>query len=507
MTRTQASHIGTIIAGYGLGVLLTLSCGGSDKAKASNDAGGADAGSGSDFPNIVVPDVRKEQIGDNVFDESRVQSYYLTLSDAEYAKLMDFSTLLKNQWEVNDDRYVEASVKVGDVELPSIALRFKGNYSIWGCVDFATKKRIERIEPFFGGIDVCQRFSLKLDFDRYVDRFRLDGLKKLNLHAMAADPSMLRERLGYSLFRDMDILAPRAVHARVFINGEYQGLFAVVEEVDGRFAAKRFPTTGDGNLFRDLWPSTTDASANTVMAALRTNEDPAIADVSDFLAFKNFVASSTKADFATKVAPYVDLDYLARYIVVDRGINNFDGALAFYFGAGWGPNSGNHFWYDVGAGRFALIPWDFDKTFWYPEPNYWSDNAPNGKNIVPNWNVISNSCDGHTVYFDAVTVANGVRTEGSYGVREMDCDPFLKLLRGAIYDRQKAIADAFIAGPFSEQSVATKLDVWRAQIADAVSEDQKVDSAKWQSAVDDLQAKLPNLQENLSLMMSGLINE
>jgi hypothetical protein len=244
------------------------------------------------------------------------------------------------------------------------------------------------------------------------------------------------------------------------------------------------------------------------MAALRTTEAPAIADVSDFLAFKNAVASSTETDFATKVAPYVDLDYLARYIVVDRGINNFDGALAFYFGDGWEPNSsGNQFWYDVGAGRFALIPWDFDKTFWYPEPNYWSDSAPNGKNTVPNWNVITNSCNGHTGYFDSVTVTNGVRTEGSYGVREMDCDPFLKLLRGAIYDRQKAIADAFIAGPFSAQSVAAKLDAWRAPIADAVSEDPMVDSAKWQSAVEDLQASLPNFQRNLSLMMSGLINE
>jgi hypothetical protein len=509
MTKLRATRVGATLCGCGLGLLLTLSCGDADKSSVLSGTGGTGdaAASDSDFPEIVIPDVARERIGDNVFDESRVQSYYLTVSDKEYAKLMDFSTLLANPWEVNDDRYVEASVSLGDVELPSIAVRFKGNYSIWGCIDFATKKRIERIEPFYGNIDVCQRFSLKLDFDRYVDRFRLDGLKKLNLHAMAADPSKLRERLGYSLFREMDIPAPRAVHARVYMNGEYQGLFAAVEEIDGRFTANRFPSAGDGNLFRDLWPSTTDASVSTAKSALRTNQDPAVADVSDFLAFRNAVASATEADFAAKVAPFVDLDYLARYIVVDRGINNFDGIMSFNFGPGWGPYCGNHFWYDVGGGQFALIPWDFDKTFWYPEPNFWSDNAPNGKNVVPNWNVITSSCNGHTVDFDAVTVNNGVRTEGTFSIREIDCDPFLKLLRGAVYDRQKAIANAFIAGPFSEQSVATKLDTWRAQIAQAVGEDPMVDSTNWQGAVDDLQAKLPKFQSNLSLMMSGLITD
>ncbi len=493
--------IASFLLGVGLGSLLIVACGDSSGSNAQPngiyDAGVA--GSPSDAGDAVIPTVTKDKIGDNVFSEDEVKSYYLTFSDAEYAKLMDMSTLLLDQWTVNEDRYVEASLRIGETNLASIGVRFKGQFSIWGCVDDATGKRRVRVEPYFGNIDVCQRFSMKLDFDRYDEGSRLDGLKKLNLHAMSADLSKMRERLGYSLFRDMDLLAPRAVHARVYVNGEYSGLYAAVEEVDGRFTANRFPGSGDGNLYKEIWPSKyitgTDAKA-----ALRTNDDPRIMDVSDFLAFRDAVVASSETDFATKIEPYVDLDYLARYIVVNRSINDFDGVLAFYFG--WGPPPANHnlYWYhDTESGRFVLIPWDFDKTFWYPEPNFWSDNTPNGLNITPNWNVVTKSCNGYTVWFDNLGE--------SYKMMAIDCDPLMKLLRGQVYASQKAITDAFIAGPFSETNVRAKLYAWQAQIASAIADDPLIDSAQWQSSVDALIADLPKLQGNVNLMMSGLIAE
>ena len=456
--------------------------------------GTRDGGGGVD-----IPSSGKATIGDKVFGENAVQSYYLTFSDAEYAKLMDMSTLLLNPYTVNEDRYVKASLRVGDTEIPSIGVRFKGQFSIWGCVDMATGTRRVRVEPVFRDIDVCQRFSLKLDLDRYDDSARLDGLKKLNLHAMAADPSKMRERLGYSLYRGMNLLAPRAVHARVYVNGEYHGLFAAVEEVDGRFTANRFPDSGDGNLYKEIWPAEPITSADAV-AALRTNDDPDVLDVSDFLAFKDAVAASTEADFSTKMAPYLDFDYLARYIVVNRAINDFDGVMSFYFG--WGPPPANHnlYWYhDTASGHFMLIPWDLDKTFWYPEPNFWSDNAPNGLNIVPNWNVITNNCDGYTAWFDNL--------EQPYGLMAIDCDALMRLLRGKVYGSQKAMAEELISGAFAEQSVRAKLDAWQTQIADAIEGDPLVDRAHWEASVAALLADLPKLQENVRLMMSGLIAE
>lgn len=491
------AHIGF---GRSVGIVsvLATALAGCGESKGKGSDAGSNAGDGGGK-------VEKGNIGAKVFDQDKVQSYYLTFSDAEYARLNNMKTLLSSPVKVNEDRYVEAGLQIGDTKLPAIGVRYKGNYSIWGCVDFAKGERVKRVEPVFGNVDVCQRFSLKLDLDRIDHEARVDGLKKLNLHAMAADPSKMRERLGYSLFNDVGVAASRTAHARVYINGVYHGLFLAVEEVDGRFTAHHFPDAGDGNLYRDLWPISglDDVAAKE---ALRTNDDPGVIDVSDFLAMSKAFADSTEADFATRMASFIDFDRMARYIVVDRAIANFDGVLAFYYGPGWGPWNGNYFWYNAG-GRFNLIPWDFDKTFLYPEPNFWSDNAPNGDNVVPNWNVITDGCQGYTCSFDSAMTSNGVTRSGTYGVYSLQCDPFLDRLRTTIYARQKAMADSFLAGPFSAASVDAKLTAWRSQVAAAVKEDPMMDSTQWQGAVEDLRATIAKLRSNLTLMMSGLIKD
>jgi spore coat protein H len=496
MTRAQPSGGSRASWSLSLFAIAVLGCGGGDQGAVPGSGG--NAGVVADASADGAMTVGKGAIGNVVFDQEHVASYYLTFSDAEYAKLMDLSTLLTDRFHVNEDRFVEASLRVGDVQIDRIGVRFKGDYSIWGCVDYATGQRLSRVDPFFGNIDVCQRFSLKLDLDRYVGAARLDGLKKLNLHAMAFDPSKMRERLGYSLFGDMGILAPRAAHARLYVNGQYQGLVAAVEQVDGRFTANRFPTFGDGNLYKEIWPNA-DLTQASAEAALSTNDDPGTANVSDLLAFRDAIAASTAGDFEPRMAAYVDLDALARYIVVDRAVTNYDGIVAFYGGYGAFANH-NYYWYhDEGGGLWHLVPWDLDKTMWYPEPNFWSDNAPNGANVVPNWNVITSACDGFTCSFDAAGY--------SYQVRQIDCDPLLKLLRGAVYDRQQAIAAEFLAGPFSEATVKTKLDGWKAQIGQAIGEDPGVDPARWNASVDDLIGNLPKLRANVQLMMSGLIQQ
>jgi len=45
----------------------------------------------------------------------------------------------------------------------------------------------------------------------------------------------MRERLGYYMFRNFGIPAPRSNHAVIFINGEFSGLYANTEQIEGPF--------------------------------------------------------------------------------------------------------------------------------------------------------------------------------------------------------------------------------------------------------------------------------
>jgi hypothetical protein len=86
---------------------------------------------------------------------------------------------------------------------------------------------------------------------------------------------MMHERLGYWMFREMGVPAPRSTHARVMIDGDYVGLFAVTEQIDGRLTRENFDD-GTRNLHKEVWPF--DASGNLRGAdefidGLKTNEE------------------------------------------------------------------------------------------------------------------------------------------------------------------------------------------------------------------------------------------
>ena len=58
----------------------------------------------------------------------------------------------------------------------------------------------------------CHKLSLKLKFNYQDKDQRFFGLKKVMLHASLSDTTMMRERLAYSLWREMGVPAPRSVH-------------------------------------------------------------------------------------------------------------------------------------------------------------------------------------------------------------------------------------------------------------------------------------------------------
>jgi hypothetical protein len=317
--------------------------------------------------------------------------------------------------------------------------------------------------------------SLKLDFNDVDPNARFYGLKKLNFHAMNADTSMLRDRLGYQLFREMDIASPRAVHARVLINGQLEGLFVAVEQIDSRFSRAHFSDGGRGNVYKEVWPMHDDLAP--YMQALETNKDE-MPSVQGLLDFK--LASDRSAEEAER---YFDREYMMRYLAVDRVIINDDGVLHFWCNetTGQGNNPGefgnhNYYWYEeTTAPRFWLIPWDLDLAF---------DNIPSVHMDLAWTETATCACRPHSI-------------AGSD--RPASCDPLVSHFISWLPEYEAAV-DEFLAGPMRKEHVDALVQTWSDQIRSAVIEAAGIrfapDEATWNNAVDALLETVDSAREN-----------
>src|SRR6185369_10259926 len=69
--------------------------------------------------------------------------------------------------------------------------------------------------------------SFKIEFSRYESQNTFLGMRNLVLRADTQDASLMHERLAMTLFRKIGIPAPREVHARVYVNDQYAGVYTM----------------------------------------------------------------------------------------------------------------------------------------------------------------------------------------------------------------------------------------------------------------------------------------
>jgi hypothetical protein len=389
----------------------------------------------------------------------------------------------------NLEQYVPASANVRGTDVATanfaeLGVRHKGAWSLHHCWDN------------FGGVrshvGECQKLSYKLKFDEYAPDARLDGLKRLNLHAASGDATKLRELIAYRTFRDFGVKAPRAVPASLYINGELQGLFIAVEEIDGRFTSAHFPEGPDGNLYKEIWPNPGLLDAD-FEDALETNEETP--NVSDMRAFAEAVATATPADYEDVLSPFVDTDALLRYIAVDRALRNWDGIMAFY--SPLTPH--NFFWYhdDGPEGRFHLIPWDLDNTLWafdpYMYPEQWVTAPP-----VPDFNSLPLNCDPRPVW-DALSTTR---------ITPPRCDALLALLAERGWSRFTELGADLLRDYFTTTRLSLLTTFYRSRIADIVAQDPTLNALGWEYAVADFALiQADAVADFEAFLAAGLIEE
>ena len=414
----------------------------------------------------IVPSGQERYLtldSDYIFDQGRLHTFDLRIPGTAYAKL---------DADPAAEEYVEGTLTFEGETISPVGIRYKGSVGAWvgGLSSF------NPMRP--SGYKTRTKLSMKVKINRYGTAKKFYGLNKLQFHSQNQDRSQMRERLGYWLFRKMGVPAPRSVHARLFINGTYSGLYALTEQIDGQFARHHFED-GEGNVYKEVWPLNADGQAqeeSVYLEKLKTN-DKTNPNVQFMKAFAEKLSAVTDAELPNLIARWMNLDEILAFAAVDRAIRNDDGPFHWYC-MGKECMNHNYYWYEEPtAKQLHLIPWDLDNAF---------ENIINDANpvtpIADPWGEVSANCAPFS--------------HGPFRLaqRSAACD---KLTRGwasfeAEYAGQKA---RLMEGPLSEAVADSLLDTWAHQIREATVEasnthQDAISLATWEKGLSELKRQL-----------------
>ena len=451
-------------------ILSFFSCKSEEPDITNPNGGGTNTPSEYIVPNIT-PSGNEQYINldsDYIFDDDKLPTFELKLPASSLKRIDDNPTA---------EEYVEGSLIFEGDTISPVGIRYKGSIGAFvGCLsgtDWANPS----------GYKTCTKLSMKVKINWEGREEKFFGLKKLQFHSQNNDKSQMRDRLAYWLFREMGVPAPRSIHARLLINGTYVGLFALVEQIDGRFTRYNY-NDGKGNLYKEIWPLTPDGApfpAQTYLNNLKTNEDEN-PSVDLIQTFAQEVAAANDNNIKTVIEKWMDVNEIISYAVVDRTIRVDDGAFHWYCDGGC--SNHNYFWYEEpNNNKLHLIPWDMDNTF---ENIIFNANPVTP--IADDWGEISSDCDPFP--------------HGLFGItqRSAACD---KLTGGWVKfeDEFDQLKTQFVNGPLSEVQVNALLDKWTEQIRAATLEaDQNhsdaVTISQWENSIATLRSQLEFARNN-----------
>ncbi len=209
-----------------------------------------------------------------------------------------------------------------------------------------------------------QKKSFKLDINEFVRGQKFYGVEKLNVNGEHNDPALMRSRLCWDLFNQSGAPASRTAYAALHINGQYYGLYVIVEHYDENFILDRFGNN-DGNLYKCLYPAPltwrgADQAAYKFMRNsreraydLEINEE--LDDYSDLVSFINFLNNTSDADFARDIEARFNVRAFIKYLAHNTLLGSWDDY--------WYLQNNYYLYHNTASDKFEFIPYDYDNTY------------------------------------------------------------------------------------------------------------------------------------------------
>lgn len=243
-----------------------------------------------------------------------VQEVYITCDPA------DWNYIYEN-WE--EEVYIPCGVEFNGQKWTDCEMRFRGD-----------------------GSKKFPRKSIKVKFNG--EPFA-NGREKINLNGEYIDSSRIRNYLAAYIYRKSGAPTYEVDHYRVYLNGEYSGLYVGIENMDEQFLEAR-GLNPNNNLYKAAFDgSCLDRHDDMTKWEKKTNE------MGDWQDLKNLIwelDQCPKEKYYDFLHETFDYDNLVNYIAVSMLITN---ASTYYH---------NYYLYNnESIGRWQIFAWDMDKSF------------------------------------------------------------------------------------------------------------------------------------------------
>lgn len=262
------------------------------------------------------------------------------------------------------------SVTIGDVTLGYCGFKTKGSFTL------------EHSATDNAGSD---RFSFTVNFGKYIkekdygQKQNFFGCNKISFNNFFFDKTMMKEFFALKLMDEMGLPTPEYGIAKLYINGNYYGVYAMIEAMDHSIL-ERFYGTSKENLSSYLCkPEGTTFDYATLMddpSPLWEGDEDTKKDVEDMLPtvtewvrklnwlhngvdFEGTPVDVNGADYIALLEQIMDVEEVVKYFAVHSWLcqmdNMFDGQKNFGL-------------YITPEGKAVLVPWDYDLSFgcFYP---------------------------------------------------------------------------------------------------------------------------------------------
>ena len=296
------------------------------------------------------------------FLEEELQEVHITIEDN------NLNYLLQN---AADEPYVMASsVTIGDVSVGYCGLKTKGSFTL------------EHSVTDNAGSD---RFSFTINFGKYIKKKNYGqtqnffGCNKISFNNFFFDKTMMKEFFALKLMDEMGLPTPEYGIAKLYINGNYYGVYAMVEAMDHSILERYYGVDKEELSSYLCKPEGTRFLYEEIQAdpsLLWERDEGTLKDVEDMLPtvnewllrlnflsngmdFNGQAVEVNSEKYLDLVNQLIDTEEVVKYFAVHSWLcqmdNMFDGLKNFGL-------------YIDKSGRAVLVPWDYDLSFgcFYP---------------------------------------------------------------------------------------------------------------------------------------------